>query len=160
MAGGTVGAAVCLQRGRRKQDLEPDAGSTLKRKGYNMFNNQDKAKANWVKTLVLDNNVSVSISDKGSLMLRHTDNNKFIMCLQPKQAELFVNISGDLANLLTSPEYKAILEDKEKNKEQAKIAKQISIHAERAKRTVQAAIDSLKAAGFSEEDARKALKVG
>lgn len=119
----------------------------------------NKPKANWIKTFALDNNVTVSVSDKGSLMLRHTDDNKFIMCLQPKQAELFVNISGDLGNLLASKEYQDILEDKEKNKEQAKIVKQVAVHAEKARRTVQAAIDSLKAAGFSEEDARKALKL-
>lgn len=120
---------------------------------------QDKKPANWVSSVILDNNVTVSISDKGSLMLRHTDNNKFIMCLQPKQAELFINISGDLANVLTSPEYKQLLENKELVKEQAKITRQIATHADKARRTVQAAIDSLKAAGFSDEDARKALKV-
>ena len=124
-----------------------------------MYNTQDKKPANWVKSIILDNNVTVSISDKGSLMLRHTDNNRFIMCLQPKQAELFVNVSGDLANILTSPEYKHIVEDKEKAKEQGKIAKQVAVHAEKARRTVQAAIDSLKAAGFTEEQARKALSV-
>jgi len=119
----------------------------------------EKTPANWIKSVVLDNNVTVSISDKGALMIRHTDNNRFIMCLPAKQAELFCNISGDLANLLSSAEYQDILADKEKNKEQEKMAKQIAGYAEKARRTVQSAIDSLKASGFTEEEAKKALKV-
>lgn len=119
----------------------------------------DKQPANWIKHQVLDNNVTMSISDKGSIMFRQTDNNKFLFCLTPSAAETMVNISGNLADLLVSPEYKAIIDVKQANKDKAYLAKQIQSHTEKAQKTIQAALDSLKASGMTEAEAKRVLKV-
>ena len=122
-------------------------------------NGQQKSTANWVKTQVLDNNVTVSISDKGSIMFRQTDNNRFLFCFQQRDAETIVNLSGDLANILVSDEYKAIVENKAKNKEAAYLQKKVATHILKAQQMAQAAIDALKASGMTEEQAKQVLKV-
>lgn len=120
---------------------------------------EPKQPANWVKSVILDNNITMSVSDKGSVMFRQTDSNKFIFCFMPQQAEQLVNISGNLADLLTSPEYKAIIDHKQASKDKAYLAKQVLTHTEKARKTVQAALDSLKASGMTEEEAKRILKV-
>lgn len=116
-----------------------------------------ESKANWIKTTILENNVTMSVSDKGSVMFRQTDNNKFIACFQANVCETIVNVSGDLANLLVSEEYKTLLEDKAKNKQKAYLQKQVATHILKAQAMAQAAIDQLKASGMTEEQARALL---
>ena len=82
------------------------------------YQQQDKTPANWIMTQVLDNNVTMKVSDKGAIMLRSTLDDKFIACFQAKQAETIVNASGDMANMILSEEYKALLENKAKNKQE------------------------------------------
>lgn len=117
-----------------------------------------ESKANWIKTQVLENNVTMSVSDKGSVMFRQTDSNKFIACFQANVCETIVNVSGDLANLLVSEEYKQLLEDKAKNKQKAYLQKQVATHILKAQQMAQAAIDALKASGLSEEQAKAILQ--
>jgi len=122
------------------------------------FQPKQESKANWIKTQVLENNVTMFVSDKGSVMFRQTDNNKFIACFQANLCETIVNVSGDLANLLVSEEYKQLLENKAKNKEKAYLQKQVATHILKAQQMAQAAIDALKASGLSEEQAKAILQ--
>lgn len=118
---------------------------------------QYESKANWVSTQVLDNNLTMSVSDKGSVMLRQTDNNKFIACFQAGVVEQIVNASGDIGNLLVSEEYKAILENKAKTKAARYQERQVATHILKAQQMAQAALDALKASGMSEQDAKALL---
>lgn len=127
-------------------------------KGYNMaYQQQDKTPANWVITKVLDNNVTLKVSDKGAIMLRSTHDDKFIACFLGSQAEQIVNASGDMANMLVSEEYKALIEAKAKNKEKAYLEKQVATHILKAQKMAQAAIDALVATGLSKEQAQAIL---
>ena len=122
------------------------------------FQPKQESKANWIKTQVLENNVTMSVSDKGSVMFRQTDSNKFIACFQAAVCETIVNVSGDLANLLVSEEYKTLLENKAKNKEREYLQRQVATHILKAQQMAQAAIDALKASGMSEEQAKAILQ--
>jgi hypothetical protein len=120
---------------------------------------QNESKANWIKSFQLDSNLTVSISDKGSIMLRYTDNNRFIACFQATVMETLVNAAGDLGNILTSPEYKAVIESKERAKVAKYAEKQVAQHILKAQKLAQAALDALKASGMSEEQAKQVLKI-
>ena len=120
---------------------------------------QNETKANWVFSQVLGNNVTVSVSDKGSVMLRQTDTNKFIACFQASVVETIVNASGDIGNILTSPQYQDIMQSKERAKAAKYAEKQISQHILKAQKLAQAALDQLKASGLTEEQAKQVLKI-
>jgi hypothetical protein len=123
-----------------------------------MYNNNE-SKANWIKSFQLDNNITVSISDKGSVMLRYTDNNRFLACFQANTVETIVNVAGDLGNILASDEYKAVIESKERAKVAKFAERQVAQHILKAQKLAQAALDALKASGMSEEQAKQVLKI-
>ena len=90
--------------------------------------NQTKAPAVWVHTFNIGDGTRVSISDKGAFKFTQilpSGEERFMLCMQPKHVEALVNASGDLGNILLSPEYKAIIDGKGAAKERSKLTLQI-----------------------------------
>jgi hypothetical protein len=113
----------------------------------------------WVQHYHLDNNITVSVSEKAGLRLTETQSGAVIMYLNKATATALCNISGDLGNILSSEEYKLVEESNVKTKELSKIQKQVQTEAQKAIKTVQASLDKLKVLGYTDEQARAMLKI-
>jgi hypothetical protein len=110
-------------------------------------------KANWIHHVNTEEG-RIYVSDKGAIKIVTRDQNgqeKFVACFRPREAKLLANMSGDLGNLLISPEYKAIEDNKGAVQEQAKIARQMDKERSKALLQAQAALEQLQRLGVKFE---------
>lgn len=112
--------------------------------------NKDRKPANWIHQFNTEHG-RISISDKGAIKVSQilpSGEERDAMFFSAKTAETAVNIAGDLANVLLSPEYKAVLAEAPKRKEQAKLENLKAKQAQRAILTAQSAFETLKSLGY------------
>lgn len=110
-----------------------------------------ESKANWVREYNHDHGVRIQVSDKGAIKLSQvlpSGEVKFLACFTAPQAVAIANAAGDLGNVLTSPEYKQILDNKEAVREQAKIRASLEREAQKQALKAQSALETLKALGY------------
>lgn len=115
-----------------------------------MYNN-NKPQANWIHQINTESGLRMYVSDKGAIKFVTVSpggEERFQLCLTPTQAKMLVNASPDLCNLLLTPEYKAIEENKVLTKEREKINTQMQREQDKALKQAQAAIEQLKRLGL------------
>lgn len=124
----------------------------------------EKPKANWVKEFnFAEQSLRMKVSDKGAvqiLTILPSGQERHLFCIPHAVLTAFVNVSGDIGNVLSSPEFQAIIDNSAVVKEQAKVERQKVATANkliqkiegakaRAKLEEQAALRELESMGYT-----------
>ena len=120
--------------------------------------NANKTPANWVRHFELENGGRAYVSDKGAIKLvtrNEAGEEKFVVCIMPSQLEFFRTLN--LGPVAESEEYKQIMDARQDNKHKQYLERKIAAEQTKAAKTIQAALDNLKALGLDPSQAQAAL---